>query len=103
MASPKATKGALLKVRVSPSSSKDKIMGYLGDELKISLSAPPVDGKANTALIGFLSKTLGLKKSQLEIHSGHSSRSKVVRVMPLSKEELSGRLEELLRWEESKI
>jgi uncharacterized protein (TIGR00251 family) len=96
MASPKPTKGCLLKVRVSPSSSQDKILGYLGEELKISLSAPPVDGKANTALISFLSKTLSLKKSHLEIHSGHSSRSKVIKIKVLSKDETQGRLDEIL-------
>jgi uncharacterized protein (TIGR00251 family) len=101
MASPASTKPLLLKVRVSPSSSKNKLSGYLGEELKISLSAPPVDGKANSALIAFLSKALGLKKADLEIHSGQSSRSKVVKIEGLNKEEADKRLSEILSGEDS--
>lgn len=69
--------------------------------MKISLTAPPVDGKANDALIAFLSKALGLKKADLEIHSGQSSRSKVVKIEGITKEEAHKRLKELMDKEDS--
>ena len=55
-------------------------MGLHGDALKIKLTAPPVEGKANKACIQFLAKCLSVAKSDLEIVSGHSGRTKQVRV-----------------------
>lgn len=63
-----------------PRASKNQIAGVEGDAVKIRLNAPPVEGKANDALIEFLADMLDLSRSQIEIMTGHTSRHKVVRV-----------------------
>ncbi len=68
--------GVVLAVRVNPKSSKSKITGIIGEELKITLNAPPIDGKANKELIKLLSKTFSIPKSKITLLSGESSRSK---------------------------
>lgn len=72
---------AILRIRVQPRASRDEIAGPLGDELKIRLQAPPVDGKANKALLRFLAKQLGIGAGRLSIDSGASSRSKRLRIV----------------------
>lgn len=71
--------GLLFTVTVQPRASKDAIVGRHGDTLKIRLTAPPVDGAANKALVAFLAKQLGVAKSRLEIASGHTGRVKRIR------------------------
>jgi hypothetical protein len=68
--------GLVLSVRVQPKASKNSIAGVYGETLKITLTAPPVDGAANKACIAFLAKKLGLAKSAIEILSGQASRNK---------------------------
>lgn len=68
--------GLLLAVRVTPKSSRSQIVGVVGNELKITLNAPPADGQANKELIKLLSKTLSIPKSGIELISGETSRSK---------------------------
>lgn len=63
-----------------PRASKNQIAGMEGNEVKIRLNAPPVEGKANEALVRFLAEALGVSRAQIEIVAGHSSRHKVVRV-----------------------
>ena len=70
--------GLLLKVSVQPRASRNRVAGLKGDALKIKLTAPPVDGAANKACLKFLAKALGLPRSDLSIHSGASSRTKLV-------------------------
>ena len=67
-------------VKVVPRASKNQIVGKEGDEVKIRLNAPPVDGKANEALVKFLAASLGVRQRQVEIVAGVSSRHKVVRI-----------------------
>jgi uncharacterized protein (TIGR00251 family) len=67
-------------VRVHPHAKKDTITGALGDALKVSLTAPPIDGKANEACIEFFAKLLKVPRSSVTIASGLTSRSKVIRV-----------------------
>ncbi len=67
-------------VKVVPRASKDQIDGKEGDEVKIRLKAPPVDGKANDALVKFLAALLGTSQRQVKIVAGFSSRHKVVRI-----------------------
>jgi uncharacterized protein (TIGR00251 family) len=71
-------RGVLLKIYVQPRSSKNQITGLYGDAIKIRLTAPPVDGAANSMCVEFLEKCLGLPKSTLEIISGQTSRSKLL-------------------------
>ncbi|MFC1489527.1 DUF167 domain-containing protein [Thermodesulfobacteriota bacterium] len=72
------TRGVKFKVFVQPRSSKNMIAGLHGDALKIRLTAPPVDNAANKMCIQFLSKSLQVSKSSIEIISGHTSRTKMV-------------------------
>jgi len=67
-------------VRVQPRASRSEIVGLQGDALKVRLSAPPVDGAANEALIELVADELGVSRRAVRIISGESSRSKVVEV-----------------------
>jgi uncharacterized protein (TIGR00251 family) len=70
----------ILKVYLQPKSSKNEIVGPYRDGVKVKITAPPVDGKANKALIQFLSKELGVPPSQVEILKGHHSREKTLSI-----------------------
>jgi uncharacterized protein (TIGR00251 family) len=80
------------EVKIHPRAKRNAITGEVGDALKISLSAPPVDGKANAACIEFFAKLLRVPRSSVTIASGESSRNKVIRVAGLSEDELRRRL-----------
>ena len=69
------------KCRAQPGASKSSISGLYGDALKITLKAPPVDGKANEELIKFLSKSLDIPKSYVSILSGETNRSKLIKCL----------------------
>ena len=84
--------GAAFAVRVVPRASKNEISGRQGEAVKVRLTAPPVEGAANEALIGFLSEVLEVRKSQIEILSGHSARDKIVCVVGLMPQEVEARL-----------
>lgn len=72
--------GIDLRLKIVPGARQDKIAGILGDRLKIQVSAPPENGKANQAVISLLAKTLGLRPSDLTIISGLSDARKTCRV-----------------------
>jgi uncharacterized protein (TIGR00251 family) len=76
--------GCTFQVRVQPKSRRNEIIGLHGDALKIRLTAPPTEGKANQALRKFLAKQLGVPPSSVEILTGHTSRQKRVRVADVS-------------------
>jgi uncharacterized protein (TIGR00251 family) len=76
--------GCTFYVHVQPRSGHNEIIGLHGDALKIRLTAPPVAGKANQALIKFLAKQLRIPPSSIEIITGHTSRQKQVRVAGVS-------------------
>jgi uncharacterized protein (TIGR00251 family) len=69
-----------LTLHIQPGAKKSEVAGLYGDALKIRLAAPPVDGRANEALIAFLAQRLGLPKSALTLKSGQSSRRKRIEV-----------------------
>lgn len=69
-----------LTLHIQPGAKKTEFAGLHGDALKIRLAAPPVDGKANEALLKFVAETLGLAKSAISLKSGQTSRRKVVEV-----------------------
>ena len=74
-------KSLVLSVRVAPNARRSGIEGiWNGTHLKIALTAPPVDGKANEALINFLSEYFALRKSGIELISGQTGRLKTVRL-----------------------
>jgi len=77
----KSKDGIIFQVKVQPKASRNELAGLYQDALKIRLTAPPVEGKANKALIDFLADWLGVKKSQVEIVSGQLSKIKIIKVM----------------------
>ncbi|WP_157372067.1 DUF167 family protein YggU [Vibrio sp. MEBiC08052] len=70
----------ILRLYIQPKASRDNIVGLHGDELKIAITAPPVDGKANAHLIKFLSKQFKVAKSNIDIEKGELGRHKQVRI-----------------------
>ncbi|RZP59787.1 YggU family protein [Vibrio vulnificus] len=70
----------VLRLYIQPKASRDKILGLHGDELKIAITAPPVDGKANGHLTKLLGKWFKVAKSQVTIEKGELGRHKQVRV-----------------------
>ena len=70
----------VLALHIQPGAKKTELAGLHGEALKIRLAAPPVDGKANAALLAFLAKACGVSKSAVELVSGETSRSKRVRI-----------------------
>src|ERR1700739_2079374 len=84
--------GISFSVRVHPRARKNAITGVLGDALKLSLTTPPIDGKANQACIEFLAKFLKVPRSSVTIASGQSSRTKMIRVFGISAEEFRKRV-----------
>jgi uncharacterized protein (TIGR00251 family) len=87
--------GVTFAVRVVPRASGNEIAGIHGDALKVRLTAPPVEGRANEDLIAFLAHRLGVRKSQVEIVAGATSRRKMIRIIGLSAQEVEKRLLEL--------
>lgn len=86
-------KRAALAIRVTPRAARDEIVEILKDEtVKVRLKAPPVEGKANLALIKLLSKVLGVPKSGIEIVSGATGRDKLVSVLDLDPAEARARI-----------
>ena len=83
--------GAIFAVKV-PRAKKNAITGELGDALKVALTAPPVEGRANEACIEFFANLLDVPRSSITIASGETSRRKVIRVAGLSVEEVRTRL-----------
>ena len=84
--------GVGFAVRVHPRAKKNAITGILGDALKVSLTAPPVEGKANEACIEFFANLLKVPRSSVTITSGLTSRNKVVRIQGMAAEEIRKRL-----------
>jgi uncharacterized protein (TIGR00251 family) len=84
-------------MRVSPSASRTAVRGIYGDRLKVSLSAPPEDNRANSQLLEALAEWLGLQRDEVRIQAGHGSRDKVVGFAGLKEAELRDKLTTLLR------
>ena len=70
----------VLHLRIQPRASHDEFAGTLGDAMKVRITAPPVDGKANDHLRKFLGELFGVAKSQVTVLSGDTSREKRVRI-----------------------
>lgn len=85
MASPKnpsvpAAASCRLEVKVIPGASRDEVAGEMGTAVKIKLRAPPVDGRANEALIAFLADQLGLPRRAITLERGETARQKLLRI-----------------------
>ena len=72
--------GLLIDVLVSPRASRSRLGPVLGDRIKVAVTAPPVDGEANAAVVELIAKTLGVAKGAVTVVAGASSRRKTVRV-----------------------
>jgi uncharacterized protein len=79
-------------VRVQPRASRDAIVGVHGGALKVALTVPPVEGRANAALVQLLAKALGIPRRQLRIVAGDRSRNKTLEVMGVDGDTVRARL-----------
>ena len=84
--------GATFSIKVHPRAKRDGITGEVGEALKLSLTTPPVDGRANQSCIDFFAKLLKVSRSSVTIAAGESSRNKLIRVSGLKAEEIRSRL-----------
>ena len=89
--------GVYVAIKLQPRASREQIAGVQGAELKISVTAPPVDSAANQALVEFLSETLDVSRSQVALVRGQTARHKMVRITGLSAEQLLAKLEPHLK------
>lgn len=87
--------GLIIEVRVQPKASSNRIAGLHGEALKLCVTAPPEDGKANKAVAALLARALGVKKQAVSIVSGQTSRTKSVKITGYSKNELLKLINEL--------
>lgn len=88
-----ARDGASFAVKVVPRASREELSGVQQGALRIRLTAPPVEGAANEALMAFVAKLLDVSKRDIDILSGHGSRRKVVTVSGLAPREVAARLQ----------
>src|SRR5215469_479518 len=86
--------GISFAVKVHPRAKKNAITGEVADALKLSLTAPPIEGRANEGCIEFFAKLLKVPRSSVTIASGQTSRNKVIRVSGVSVDEVRRRLYE---------
>ncbi len=80
-----SVKGITFAVKVHPRAHRNAITGTVGDAVKLALTAPPVEGKANQAVIEFLADLFAIPRSSVTIASGETSRNKVVRISGLNR------------------
>jgi len=84
--------GCSLVVRVHPGAKKNAVIGLHDGALKLSLNAPPVDGKANEALIAFIAEQINVPRSKIALIAGATSRSKTLRITGKSADEVAAAL-----------
>lgn len=88
----------MLAIRVTPRARRNEIVAVLADQtIKIRLTAPPVEGKANETLIEFLAKVLSVPRSRIEITAGETSRNKQVLILDIESSEAQARILKQLR------
>lgn len=95
-----AKDGARLAVRVAPRASRTAVLGVIGEGadavVKIALQAPPVEGRANEALVEFLAELLGVRRADIAVAAGEHGRNKVVVVRGKSAEIVAAAMEKAL-------
>lgn len=89
--------GVTFAVRVQPRARRNSVLGEVGDALKIALTSPPVDGRANEACIEFLAELFTIPRSSVSIVSGQSSRNKVIRIAGCTAAYIRDRVQPLIR------
>jgi uncharacterized protein len=90
--------GATFQVKVHPRARKNAITGVVGDALKLALTAPPVEGRANEACIAYLAEFLNVPRSSVTIAAGETNRQKLIRVAGLSAAQVEEKLRTILCW-----
>jgi len=85
--------GALLSIRVQPRARRDEVVGWQGTTLRLRVTAPPAEGRANQAVIALLAEALGVPRSSIGLVSGAGARDKVVRIGRHSLEEIRALLD----------
>ena len=86
--------GASFAIKVQPRAKRNAISGVVGDTLKISLTAPPLEGRANRACTVFLAEVLDIPRSSITIAAGAATRRKMIRIAGMSAEEVRKRLQQ---------
>lgn len=87
-----AARQATLTVKVVPRAAHSRVEGWQGEALKVRLQAPPVEGKANAALVDLLAKALGIGRGNVDILRGETARTKLVRITGLDADDIRERL-----------
>ena len=82
----------LLRLHVTPRGSKNEIIGWRDDVLCVKITAPPVEGAANAAIVKFVADALKIRKSQVELVSGDKSRKKTLKIAGLTQEDIQARI-----------
>jgi uncharacterized protein len=85
--------GVTFALKVHPRAKKNAITGELGDALKVSLTTPPIEGRANEACVEFFAKLLKVPRSSVTIASGQTSRNKVIRIAGVTPQQVRERLD----------
>ena len=88
--------GATFHVKVQPRAKKNAATGEIGDALKVALTAPPIEGRANEACIAFFAELLNVSRSSVTIAAGETSRNKLIRVSGLSATQVEAKLRSVL-------
>ena len=76
-----------IHIHVQPRASRNEVVGVHGESIKVRLTSPPVEGAANSLLVEFMAKKLGVAKSKVELTAGEKSRHKTLKIEGVSKEE----------------
>jgi uncharacterized protein (TIGR00251 family) len=79
----------LLRIKAVPGARQDQVAGLLGDRVKIRVSAPPEDGKANKAILALIAKAIGCKSREVLLEAGHTSPEKTIRLVQMRAHEVS--------------
>lgn len=85
----------VIKVKIVPGSSKNKIDGVYNNTLKISITAPPVEGKANKKCIAYLAKYFDVAKSKIKIISGQTSKNKLIKIYDINQSKFLDKIEKI--------
>ena len=88
--------GVLIPVRVQPKAKRPGVQGEQGGMLKVAVSAPPEDGRANAAVVELLAEVMSVRRSQVSVHTGQTARNKMILVRGLPRAQLEQRLAALL-------
>src|SRR3974390_712948 len=88
--------GATFQVKVQPRAKKNAIVGEIGNAVKLALTAPPVEGRANQACIAFFAELLNVPRSSVTIAAGETGRNKLIRISGVSASQVESKLRDVL-------